>query len=90
MISDVKQKINPGLKIVCILITMADMRTNYSREIVELLRGSYGAELRIYDSIIPRSIRVAEISAEGRGIYFHDPASKVSAAYMVLTRKVLA
>ena len=57
-------KINPALEIAGILITMADMRTNYSREIVELLRGSYGSELRIFESIIPRSIRAAEISGE--------------------------
>ena len=89
-ISKVKLKINPGLEIAGILITMADMRTNYSREIVELLRGSYGSELRIFESIIPRSIRAAEISAEGHSIYLHDPAGKVSAAYVVLTKEVMA
>ena len=89
-ISKVKLKINPGLEIAGILITMADMRTNYSREIVEQLRGSYGSELRIFESIIPRSIRAAEISAEGRSIYLHDPAGKVSAAYAALTKEVMA
>lgn len=89
-ISNVKRKINPGLEIAGILITMADMRTNYSREIVDLLRGSYGTKLRIFNSIIPMSIRAAETSAEGRSIYLHDPAGKVSAAYAALTREVLA
>ena len=89
-ISKVKQKINPGLEIAGILVTMADMRTTYSREIVELLRGGYGDELRIFDSIIPLSIRAAESSAEGRSIYLHDPAGKVSAAYAALTREVMA
>ncbi len=86
----VKRKINPSLEIAGILITMADMRTTYSREIVELLRGTYGNELRIFNSIIPQSIRAAETSAEGRSIYLHDPAGKVSAAYAALTREVLA
>ena len=89
-ISNVKRKINPGLQIAGVLITMADMRTNYSREIVDLLRGSYGAKLRIFNSIIPLSIRAAETSAEGMSIYLHDPAGKVSAAYAALTREVLA
>lgn len=89
-ISNVKRKINPGLEIAGILITMADMRTNYSREIVDLLRDSYGTKLRIFNSIIPMSIRAAETSAEGRSIYLHDPAGKVSAAYAALTREVLA
>lgn len=89
-IANVKRKINPGLKIAGILITMADMRTNYSREIIELLRSTYGEELRIFNSIIPLSIRAAETSAEGRSIYLHDPAGKVSAAYSALTREVLS
>ena len=89
-ISNVKRKINPRLEIAGILITMADMRTNYSREIVELLHSTYGGKLRIFDSIIPLSIRAAETSAEGRSIYLHDPAGKVSAAYEALTREVLA
>ena len=89
-ISNVKRKINPKLDIAGILITMADMRTTYSREIIELLRNSYGDKLRIFNSIIPQSIRAAETSAEGRSIYLHDPAGKVSAAYASLTREVLA
>ncbi len=89
-ISNVKRKINPRLEIAGILITMADMRTNYSREIVELLRNTYGGAVRIFDSIIPLSIRAAETSAEGRSIYLHDPAGKVSAAYAALTREVMA
>ena len=89
-ISKVKLKINPRLDIAGILITMADMRTNYSREIVELLRNAYGSGVRIFDSIIPLSIRAAETSAEGRSIYLHDPAGKVSAAYAALTQEVLA
>ena len=89
-ISNVKRKINPGLEIAGILITMADLRTTYSREIIELLRNSYGDKLRIFNSIIPQSIRAAETRAEGRTIYLHDPAGKVSAAYASLTREVLA
>ena len=89
-ISNVKRKINPGLEIAGVLITMADMRTNYSREIIDLLRNTYGSKLRIFDSIIPLSIRAAETSAEGRSIYLHDPAGKVSTAYAALTREVLA
>ena len=88
-ISNVKRKINPGLQIAGILITMADMRTNYSREIIELLHEAYDTRLRIFSSIIPLSIRAAETSAEGRSIYLHDPAGKVSAAYTALTREVL-
>jgi chromosome partitioning protein len=88
-ISRVKRQINPGLNISGILITMADMRTNYSRDIIELLHNAYDGKLRIFNSIIPLSIRAAETSAEGRSIYLHDPAGKVSAAYAALTKEVV-
>lgn len=87
-IGKVKRQINPNLTISGILVTMADMRTTYSQEIVELLRSSYGSQLRIFDTIIPRSIRAAETSAEGKSIFLHDPSGKVSAAYEALTLEV--
>ncbi len=87
-IGRVKRQINPSLTISGILVTMADMRTTYSQEIVELLRNSYGTQLKIFDTIIPRSIRAAETSAEGKSIFLHDPSGKVSAAYEALTLKV--
>jgi len=89
-ISNVKRKINPGLEIAGILITIADLRTNYSREIIDLLHSAYDMRLRIFNSVIPLSIRAAETSAEGRSIYLHDPAGKVAAAYAALTREVLS
>ena len=87
-IARVKRQINPNLSISGILITMADMRTSYSREIVELLRSTYGSQLKIFDTIIPRSIRAAETSAEGKSIFLHDPSGKVSAAYEALILEV--
>ena len=47
---------------------MADMRTNYAKDIVELLHNTYDGKLRVFDSIIPMSVRVAETSAEGKSI----------------------
>ena len=87
-ISKVKRQLNPGLQISGILITMADMRTTYSQEIVGLLRDKYGSQIRIFDTIIPRSIRAAETSAEGCSVFQHDPNGKVSAAYQALTLEV--
>lgn len=88
-IKKVKRQINPALSIAGILVTMADMRTNYAREIVEILRDTYGEKIRIFESIIPLSVRAAETSAEGKSIYLHDPAGKVAAAYAALTREVM-
>lgn len=89
-IAKVRRQINPGLSIGGILVTMADMRTNYTRDIIELLHSTYDGKLRIFDSIIPLSVRAAETSAEGKSIYLHDPAGKVAGAYAALTREVMA
>ena len=88
-ISKVKRQINPKLRIEGVLLTMVDGRTNYNKEIAELIRETYGKKIRIYDTPIPRSIRAAEISAEGKSIYKHDPNGKVAAAYRQLTQDVL-
>ena len=88
IIARVERQINPNLTISGILITMADMRTTYSQGIVELLRDTYSGKLKIFDTVIPRSIRAAETSAEGKSIYLHDPSGKVSAAYEALTLEV--
>ncbi len=88
-IAKVRRQINTRLSISGILITMADMRTNYARDIVELLHMNFDGKLRIFESIIPLSVRAAETSAEGKSIYLHDPAGKVSAAYAALTKEVM-
>lgn len=88
-ISKVRRQINPNLDIAGILVTMADMRTIYTRDVIDLLHTTYDGKLKVFDSIIPASIRAAETSAEGRSIYLHDPAGKVSAAYAALTKEVM-
>ena len=69
---------------------MVDNRTNYAKEIIALLKDTYGAKVRVFDTDIPHSVRAAEISIEARSIYTHDPRGKVAEAYRVLTREVLA
>lgn len=88
-IARVKQNINHRLKIDGVLLTMVDSRTNNSREIAALLRETYGGRIKIFDAEIPRSVRAAEISAEGTSIFEHDPGGKVAQAYHALTKEVL-
>ena len=88
-VARVKQNINRKLKIDGVLLTMVDCRTNNSREIASLLRSTYGGKIKIFNTEIPRSIRAAEISAEGKSIFEHDPGGKVAEAYHALTKEVL-
>jgi len=88
-INKVKRQINPKLKIEGVLLTMVDNRTNYNREISALIRDTYGGHIRIFQIEIPRSIRAAEISAEGKSIFAYDPKGKVADAYGKLTKEVM-
>jgi chromosome partitioning protein len=88
-VAKVRRQINPKLKIDGILLTMVNERTNFSRNIISLLKETYGGKLKIFENRIPLSVRAAEISAEGKSIFAHDPNGKVAAAYGALTEEVL-
>ena len=68
---------------------MVDSWTNNAKDISQLIRDTYGGKLKVYDTDIPRSVRAAEISAEGKSIFAHDPKGKVADAYKTLTKEVL-
>lgn len=88
-VGKVRRQINPKLKITGVLLTMVDQRTNYAREVSDLLRRTYGGKVRIFSTDIPHSVRAAETSAEGKSIYLHDPKGKVAQAYAQLTKEVI-
>ena len=88
-VSKVKKQINPRLQIEGILLTMVDGRTNYAKDISALVREAYGSKIKVFETDIPMSVRAAEISAEGRSIFKHDPKGKVADAYRVLTKEVM-
>ena len=88
-IGKVKRQINQKLEIEGILLTMVDNRTNYAKDISNLLIENYGSRVHMFENSIPMSVRAAEISAEGVSIYKHDPNGKVASAYKSLTKEVL-
>lgn len=89
-IGKVRRQLNRQLKIGGILITMVDNRTNYARDISELIFDTYGNQIKIFPQSIPFSVRAAEISAEGISIFRHDPKGKVADAYWKMTQEVLS
>ena len=88
-VNKVRRQINPKLRIEGILLTMVDGRTNYARDISNLIRETYGSKIKVFGTDIPHSVRAAEISAEGKSIFKHDPKGKVAEAYRVLTKEVV-
>ena len=85
----VKKRLNKKLSIEGILITMVDYRTNYAKDITEMLRESYGDTVGVMESFIPFSVKVAEASAEGSSIFRYAPKCKAAESFEKLTKEVL-
>lgn len=87
-ISKVKRSINPNMVVDGILFTMVDCRTNNAKDIISSMRYSVGQNIRVFDTEIPHSVRVAESSLAGVSIFTHDKMGKVAQAYEKLTKEV--
>lgn len=82
-----QKNLNPNLDIEGVILTMLDSRTNLGLEVVEDIR-SYFKE-RVYNTIIPRLIRLSEAPSHGEPIIVYDPKSRGSEAYINLAREVI-
>nr|MBQ6243008.1 ParA family protein [Lachnospiraceae bacterium] len=89
-IMKIRRTINPSLRISGILMTMVDGRTNNAKEIIAAIRQNVGTNIKVFNTEIPHSVRVAEASMEGKSIYTYDRKGKAGAAYEALTKEVLA
>ena len=83
----VQKHFNPGLEIEGVLLTMYDARTNLGAEVVEEVR-RYFPE-KVYDTIIPRNVRLSEAPSHGKPIIDYDPRSKGAEVYQALAKEVL-
>lgn len=88
-IGRVKRNLNPRLQVDGIVMTMADSRTNLTRNTIRSVRDNYGSLVRVFKSEIPFAIRAAEVAGKGQSIYAYDPNGRVAKAYMELTKEVL-
>jgi chromosome partitioning protein len=84
----VRRHLNPGLEISGVLLTMYDSRTNLSDQVAEEVRRFFGD--RVYATIIPRSVRLAEAPSHGKPITMYDPNSRGAQAYQALAQEVIA
>lgn len=88
-IGRVKRQLNPKLEIEGILLTMVDNRTNYAKEISQMVYDTYSTAVKVFETRIPLSVKTAETSLEGSSIYKYDPLGKATEAYRVLTKEVI-
>jgi chromosome partitioning protein len=82
-----QKNLNPNLDIEGVILTMLDSRTNLGLEVVEDIR-SYFKE-RVYNTIIPRLIRLSEAPSHGKPIIVYDPKSRGTEAYLNLAKEVI-
>ncbi|MBE7086895.1 MAG: ParA family protein [Clostridiales bacterium] len=84
----VVKHLNSGLQIDGVVLTMSDTRAIISRQITEEIRKFFGK--RVYDTVIPRNIRLAEAPSHGVPIMLHDTRCAGARAYLALTEEFLA
>lgn len=83
-----QKTLNPTLDIEGVLLTMLDNRTNLGLEVVQDIK-SYFKE-RVYDTIIPRLVRLSEAPSHGKPIIAYDPKSRGAEAYINLAKEVIS
>ena len=84
----VQKHFNPELDIEGVLLTMYDARTNLGNEVVEEVR-KYFRE-KVYETIIPRNIRLSEAPSHGKPIIDYDPRSRGAEVYQALAKEVVS
>jgi chromosome partitioning protein len=84
----VRRHLNPTLEISGVLLTMYDSRTNLSDQVASEVRRFFGD--RVYGTVIPRSVRLAEAPSHGKPITLYDPSSRGALAYQALAQEVIA
>ena len=83
----VRERLNPRLTVAGMVMTMHDARTNLSRQVVEEVRSHFPRE--VFDTVIPRSVRLSEAPSYGETILSYAPGSAGALAYQALTMEVL-
>jgi chromosome partitioning protein len=83
----VRERLNPELDMDGVVFTMYDSRTNLSAQVVQNVKSNL--EQKVYDTLIPRNIRLAEAPSYGKPINIYDPRSTGAESYMALAAEVI-
>lgn len=87
-IERVRESLNPSLEIEGFALTMYDDRMNLARQVADEVRSHFGA--KVYDTVIPRNVRLGEAPSFGKPIILYDIRSRGSEAYVSLAKEFLA
>ncbi len=83
----IKDNLNSNLEIEGILMTMADFRTNLTQEVIDEVKKHFGS--KVYNTVIPRNIRMSEAPGFGKPIFLYDKDSEGAKKYKELTKEFL-
>ncbi len=83
----IKSKLNPALEIEGFLLTMYDARLRLANQIYEELKGHFGD--MVFDTVIPRNIRLSEAPSHGLPALLYDPASRGATSHIQLAREII-
>jgi chromosome partitioning protein len=83
----VKQNLNPRIEIEALVRTMYDPRSTLTVQVSDELKRHYGD--KVFDTVIPRNIRIAEAPSFGKPVLLHDPQSKGAQAHLQFARELL-
>jgi chromosome partitioning protein len=86
-VSAVRQQLNSNLELEGIVLTMADLRNNLSRQVEHEVRAHFGD--RVFRALIPRNVRLSEAPSHGKPILLYDVHSKGATSYLHLAEEIL-
>lgn len=84
----VQKQLNSDLQIEGVLLTMLDARTNLGIQVIEEVKKYF--QNKVFDTIIPRNVRLSEAPSHGKPILLYDPKSKGAEVYLELAKEVIA
>ncbi len=84
----VQKHLNTGLQIEGVLLTMLDARTNLGIQVIEEVKKYF--QHKVYQTIIPRNVRLSEAPSHGQSIITYDPRSKGAEVYLELAKEVIS
>lgn len=83
----IQRELNPGLKVLGILLTMFDARNNLSHQVSDQIREHFSAQ--VFETIIPRNVRLSEAPSHGLPALLYDISSRGATAYLDLAREII-
>jgi chromosome partitioning protein len=85
----VRTHVNAGLEVEGVVLTMFDGRTNLSQQVADDVRGFFEGRVRVFESVIPRNVRLSEAPSYGQPINVYDDRCRGALAYQELAAEVL-